>query len=192
MADEIEIKTAEPVVDSDVEQFMDEWEGEREKKEVKAVVTKPVAEKPLATTVTAETTAVKDKNKMPADLSAEILVGAVDTTNSLVFGAIHKRKMRNRFEPAEIDKCVKFNQQIEDKEILKKDLSDTDYDLLYRYNNLQEVGEDIPFTDEEYIKLKKPLAQLIEINGYDIPPGIALTIAVAQILAPRVCDAFFE
>lgn len=188
----IETKPAETPVDIEENNFMDDWEGTREEKQPPVKEVKTVAEKPASTSVTAETVTNKIKAKLPPDISSEILIGAIDTTQSLVFGSLLKRKIRNRFTSVEIEKCKRYNQQVEDKEIKKKDLSDEDFEMLYAYNALQEVSADIPFTDEEYNKLKKPLSQLIEINGYDIPPGIALSIAVAQIMAPRICDAFFE
>ena len=184
---------AETAVDKEESEFFDDWGGEREIKQQQGKGAE--AANSVSTTATAQPAAPvteKVKSKLPPDLSAEILVGSIDTTQSLVLGSILKRKIRNRFSPADIEKCKTFNQQVIDKKINKKDLKDDEYEMLYRYNALQEVAADIPFTDEEYTKLKKPLAQLIEINGYDIPPGIALSIAVAQVMAPRICDAFFE
>ncbi len=196
MPDEIKetptIETATTVVDNKETEFMDDWNGEREVKQQAVKETVLPAENAASTAVTEKSVAQTIKAKLPPDLSAEILVGSIDTTQSLVLGSILKRKIRNRFSPADIEKCKTFNQQVLDKKINKKDLNDKEYEMLYRYNALQEVAADIPFTDEEYTKLKKPLAQLIQINGYDIPPGIALSIAVAQVMAPRICDAFFE
>lgn len=170
------------------QQFLDDWEGERETKAQPEPIQVPA---PIPAPVN-EPKAEKQKKTMPPDISAEIFIGAIDTTQMLVFGALNKRKIRSRFTGEEIAKAEKILQQIKDKDINKKELSDADYDLQYEYKRLKEIQDDIPFTDEEYEILKKPLAKLIEINGYDIPPGLAMTMAAAQVFAPRLVDAIFE
>ena len=175
------------------QEFLDDWNGSRE---TKAIDTPPPPPPPAVIVEPQQQQqqeqAPKPKPKLPPDISSEILIGAIDTTQTLVFNALLKRKVRSRYTPAQVAKAEKLIAQLEEKSIKKQELSDDDFDLVQGYKRLSDIHNDIPFTDEEYTTLKKPLAKLIEINGYDIPPNLAFSIAIAQVMAPRVVDAFFE
>ncbi len=147
----------------------------------------------------AETKAVDiDKAPAPAaqpmlspETQAEIYIGIADTTQGVVFGAINRRKMKRRLGDR-LELAEKIYSDIDFGREQIVNLSDEHHQLYLRIKGLMEVAETIPFSDDEYEKLKVPLSKIIQESGHDLPPSMALTLLALQIFAPRISDAFFE
>jgi hypothetical protein len=131
------------------------------------------------------------KRFVSSELSAELLIGSIDTLQTIAFSAANRRKMKRRFAD-DIDRLEVLVDKIDAGTMTKADLSDQDHAALKKLRRLIAVYDDIPFTDEEKEQLKKPLAEIIEVYGAKIPPGVALVIAALTVMLPRIVDMAVE
>lgn len=125
------------------------------------------------------------------ETQAEIYISVVDGTQTLIFNSINKRKLTRRLGDR-LPEAEKLMNEIECGRLDPKDLPAEQYGLFLRIKNLLEIKETIPFSDEEYEKLKGPLAKIIQESGHDLPPSMALVLVGLEVMAPRLVDAMFE
>lgn len=128
---------------------------------------------------------------LSADTMAEIYLSVVDGTQTLIFSSINKKKMARRFGD-KLAEAEKLLNELERGALQPQDLSPDQYGLFMRIKNLSEVRDAIPFSDEEYEKMKVPLTKIIEDSGHDLPPSMALVLVGLEVMAPRIVDAMFE
>lgn len=125
------------------------------------------------------------------ETQAEIYISVVDGTQTLIFNSINKRKLSRRLGD-KLPEAEKLMNEIECGRLDPKDLHPEQYGLFLRIKNLLEIKDTIPFSDEEYEKLKAPLSKIIQESGHDLPPSMALVLVGLEVMAPRIVDAMFE
>jgi len=131
------------------------------------------------------------KSMLSPETQAEIYISVVDGTQTLIFNSINKKKLSRRLGDR-LPEAEKLMNEIECGRLDPKDLHPDQYGLFLRIKSLLEIKETIPFSDEEYEKLKGPLAKIIQESGYDLPPSMALVLVGLEVMAPRIVDAMFE
>lgn len=131
------------------------------------------------------------KALLSADTMAEIYISVADGTQTLIFNTINKKKLNRRLGDR-LPEAEKLINEIEMGRLEPKDLSPEQYALFMRIKGLLEIRETIPFSDEEYEKLKTPLTKIIQDSGHDLPPSLALVLVGLEVMAPRIVDAMFE
>lgn len=144
---------------------------------------------PVQTTATAP--AEPRERMLSPETQAEIYISVVDGTQTLIFNSINKRKLARRLGDR-LAEAEKLMNEIECGRLDPKDLHPDQYGLFLRIKNLLEIKETIPFSDDEYEKLKGPLAKIIQESGHDLPPSMALVLVGLEVMAPRLVDAMFE
>jgi hypothetical protein len=151
----------------------------------------PVIIEPETVQVSPAETAPTKKPMLSADTMAEIYIGVADGAQTLIFNSINKKKLARRLGDR-FPEAEKIINEIEVGRLHPKDLSPEQYALFMRVKSLLEIRETIPFSDEEYEKLKTPLTKIILDSGHDLPPGLALVLVGLEVMAPRMVDAIFE
>ncbi len=133
--------------------------------------------------------------KMPVDFTASFIIDSLDTIQSPLFYSLNLRKQRKkRFKSKEeTDKAADLAEL--SPEELKK-LPPEDQLLASKYNlykaRMQKIYREIEFTAKEKEKLKVPLAALVKEHNFDIPPGLAFTIAILQVTSDRIIDLIID
>lgn len=131
------------------------------------------------------------KAMLSAETQAEIYVSVLDGTQTVIFNTINRKKLARRLgdKLAEAEKIIN---EIECGRLEPSQLTPDQYNLFLRIKTLIEIRETIPFSDEEYEKLKTPLAKIIQESGHDLPPSMALVLVGLEVMGPRIVDAMFE
>jgi hypothetical protein len=132
----------------------------------------------------------KPRIKTPADITARSAVMLIDGAQVMGLGAWLNSKLKNRFTDEERALCERLNEQIAAKEIKRRDLPDEQYDMLTVYNQIRDAAAALPLTDQEKKMISEPLEQLVKQNGYDLPPGMALAIGLAQVIGYRAFQVY--
>lgn len=130
-------------------------------------------------------TGEKPTVKMPVEASAGIAINMIDTGQQMGFGFWAGQKLKNKFTPEEIAECEALSHKLAEKEIKWKELEEDQYEMLFAYQSLKNVVEQLPFSDAERKALQKPMEEVIRQNNYDIPPWMGLTVALVQTLGSR-------
>ena len=133
------------------------------------------------------------KNPLPAETTAEIVIGSVDFVQQLIFEKIHRRKLKNRLEPfGGIDKAEQLMDDMEAGRKSESELTGDERRMVRLMKDYGRLTKEIAFTDDEIEKAKKPLSQIIKESGFDLPPNMAMFLVATEILGPRLADAITE
>jgi hypothetical protein len=128
--------------------------------------------------------------KMPVEASAGVAINMIDTGQQMGFGFWAGQKLKNKFTPEEIAECGALAHRLAEKELKWKELEEDQYEMLFAYQSLKNVVEDLPFSDGEKKALQKPMEEVIRQNNYDIPPWMGLTVALVQALGSRAMGVY--
>lgn len=128
---------------------------------------------------------------------AEACIFLFDSAQNLALSALAKRKMRNRRERVYgEDAQVKLQHLLDELELKKKGTTvqeeraynADDVGLLKTHMELQELLTDLPFSEEEIDRLKKPLAKIIQARGGMLPPEWQLGLFTLQMIGARIAQ----
>lgn len=181
------------------DQFFKDFERDTEPKEAIPAVPEtapqpqfePGGPEPADTTESGPEPKAKKKPAFSPETQAEFYIAGLDSAQTLLFKGINKRKMRRRFGD-KLERAVQLFHEMEAGRLKPAELAPEDYVLFMRIRDLKQVEDEIPFSDDEYKQLQTPLAKVIEQSGYDLPPSMAISMAVMLVMAPRITAALME
>jgi hypothetical protein len=176
---------------SSTEELMDHFGKETEVKTPVQKIESPQA--PAAAQAPQQAVVETKKTYLPAETTAEIVIGSVDFTQQMVFEKIHRRKLKKRLEPfGGIDKAEELMDDLDAGRKTESDLSPDEKKMIRLMKHFNRITKEIAFTDEEYAKVKTPLSQIIKENGFDLPPNMAMFLVALEVIGPRIADAITE
>jgi hypothetical protein len=133
------------------------------------------------------------KIKLTARQGAEIIVGSVDLSFSILFKSIHDRKVKRRFPDDEEREVLEaFTDSLSDKAIKWEEVPEELRLKVKKYQRLSAVKKRIPFSKDEKEQAITATQKVIELNGYDVPPWLGVTVAAINIIGVRIADAITE
>lgn len=120
-----------------------------------------------------------------SDFTSDIYIGLFDSAQTGVFTWQMKKRLKKKlegsFEQAKII-CKKI-----DKGVIKEsDLDEKQVRDLILLQSFMVDSEEVPLNDDEYKRLQKLLARVIEENGGKIPPGIGIALTGISIISKRL------
>jgi len=157
-----------------------------------------------APVVTPETVKQEEpKPEMTAEAlasTADLVIGMFDFSQHNLFRALGNRKKKgklgrlygdNATDRLEllINKVEAMHSQQSTATVIEAFTPD-DIGMLRLHKAAEEYLEGLPLTDYEKEALKKPLIELLKKRGGNIPPEIALLLAVLQISGARATELF--
>lgn len=134
--------------------------------------------------------AENDKVRMTPGQISDMGITFLDSAQSAAFITLHSKKMRNKMFA---DKA-EFKQSIQTQYLTEEQLQgDTNLIALKAKNakftsQLERIRKAIYFTPAEEEQLRTPLEIMVKNSNLDLPPGLALGLALTQILSSRVVD----
>lgn len=139
------------------------------------------------------TNGVSSKTLLSPDLSADLAVGAIDFIQTMLFTALVKWKTKKQIGPEDYDNIKVLVNEMEAK---LKDWNDLHISEKAKVRILERMNKkitELPFNDKEYENLYTTIKEMIkEMPGYQLPPSMGLSIALAQALVPRAIDILMD
>lgn len=135
-------------------------------------------------------------NEPPGDFnpgeSAESYLMLYEILRGMGWNAAYQRKLRDRYfnDPSEIARAEEL-MRMTPGELEKSESAEANAFLLERYKKyltrLQARIDSITLTEEERIRLRKPLEKLAEkYKGINVPPEAAILLAMIMVEIPRM------
>lgn len=110
---------------------------------------------------------------------AELIVSTENFIQEKVLSYFHHKTLYDDYERDRIDELL-YNRKIKPEAMTKYDNL-----LLARLKEHQEYVKGLPFSDDEYSKLKKRWVAVLKDKNIDLSPGWALLMQTAVIMVPR-------
>lgn len=144
------------------------------------------------------TTTVKDLSEESVEWGADFAIGMYDIGQQKLLAHFGKRKrnkkLRKKYGANALEKLETLKNEIEAltknkmQQTVLREFTTDDYGMLRVEKAFEEYLEELALTDDEKDLIRKPLMKLMIKHGGEIPPGLALGLAVLQITGSRVAD----
>ena len=138
----------------------------------------------------AELEPVRNIPPMPKDQQAKLLIAFVDGLDCLILPWAYQKSIFTKDEWIQLKKIKKIKESTSKSLAAFRELSDSDKELLSRYNDFKEIEEDIPFTKSEIDRITTPLAAVMEKYNFNMSCEVLLFSALATIMTPRIMPLF--
>lgn len=133
------------------------------------------------------------------DITSDICIDMIDGVQSPIFLLLHRKKLVSKYfkekkdykvaaevyalddadiatnYPDEVERCIKLKRK---------------YKGMFAEFKAKTV--EVPLSEEERTRLKEPMRMMVERSGFDMPPGVALAVCMAQIIINRLIDVYWE
>ena len=133
--------------------------------------------------------------KMPVEFTTEIIVDTIERlVNTPVFLIINARNKKKVFGDKEIFQAAQELSYLSQADLEKLPIDDQIYAKKYGAykSKMEKIYNDLDFKPKQREKLSKPLAVMVREHNFDIPPWLAFSIALADILLDRSIDIFVD
>ncbi len=136
---------------------------------------------------------------LDSEETTEIAITMLDAVQSSVFTILQKKQLIKRyFSTSDAYKQGREIAHMDDEEIKAKfeDKADKMLGLKRRYVAMTAAytsgRAEMPLTEDEKSMITPSLKKMVEKSGMDIPPNLALMIAVGQIVGGRLATIYWD
>lgn len=131
------------------------------------------------------------KPKPDPEISTQGALSLFDGLQHMGFFTAYQRKFQNRIFKSD-DEFWESQDLAYLPDDSKKELSDEQKKLIAKNQDyikkLEGIVDKLPLKEDEKLKMKGPLKEVIKHYNYDLPPGLTLAIVAGEILFTRVIE----
>jgi hypothetical protein len=133
-----------------------------------------------------------ERKHLSSEFTSDLIVDAFETIQHPLFFALNSRKQRKKRFKDKIEYETALSLSYSEEKDLKEDEKKLANKIKLHKAKMKSVYDELDFTEKEQKKLKKPLSVMVHNNNWDIPPGLAFTLAMMQIASDRVIDLIMD
>lgn len=133
---------------------------------------------------------------------ADSTIDLIDAVQSPIFILLHKKELVKKYfkEKTDFATAAKIyalsdddiKRQAGDDEEKQKRLLNLKNQYIAMMAEFNEKRNAVPFTDDERERIMPPLTKVVKKSGFDVPPGLALTVVMVQIFSVRLIDVYWN
>jgi hypothetical protein len=135
----------------------------------------------------------EERVRVDAEFTSRFIISFFDGVQEPLFYHLNESRRRRRY----FGSREKYVEAVElshssDDELRRRfpDAADEKIELVARLKKfngrMEKLEKELPFTLAEKETLRAPLKKLVEKSNFDIPPGIAMLMAVCEVMSSRL------